>query len=287
LCGLSYPAFSAWIFSLLILAGVLVRGRVGRARWAVDATMLLAAVSIVLAKSRTPAAAFAVAVASYLAILWPLRRTLVVAVAAGCVLCFGLLVAEIYSGNSMDTVANLANLGRETESISNLTGRTEVWRALLPYIQARPWHGYGYESFWTPPRLQEFGASQGWAVPDAHNGFINLTLGLGLIGAALYSLILLLAMGRSLGRYFRGHSPDEAFACAALVLHTVNILSVATQMAPYLTSFVAMALIARLAFLEEPASPEDTACSSKACATVNLPGLPPGDQGQASPSTSR
>jgi len=44
----------------------------------------------------------------------------------------------------------LSTMGRE----SNLTGRTEIWAAVLPLVP-NPAVGAGFESFWLPPRLEK------------------------------------------------------------------------------------------------------------------------------------
>ena len=72
-----------------------------------------------------------------------------------------------------------------------LTGRTEFWPKVLEAIRQRPLLGYGYKGFWQPWQ----GASNpaawittraGWVAPHSHNGFLDLTIDLGLIGLLLF-----------------------------------------------------------------------------------------------------
>jgi len=87
-------------------------------------------------------------------------------------------------------VANYANwLGRD----NTLTGRTEVWAAVLPAREQRPLLGYGLGSFWTDARRLLYD------IPTAHNGYLDILLELGEAGLGLYA-IWLLSCARQLHR---------------------------------------------------------------------------------------
>jgi O-antigen ligase len=87
----------------------------------------------------------------------------------------------------------LLGLGRDP----TLSGRTTMWEVAIELIAKRPWLGYGYQGFW-----QEGGGAEviwkeeGYKPPHAHNGFINITLDLGLTGLFL----LLSTLGVTYGR---------------------------------------------------------------------------------------
>lgn len=69
-----------------------------------------------------------------------------------------------------------------------LTGRTTLWASAIEMIRMQPWLGYGYEAFWNDfdgPSAYVLRAVK-WYAPDAHNGFIELTLHLGLVGLTLF-----------------------------------------------------------------------------------------------------
>jgi O-antigen ligase len=77
----------------------------------------------------------------------------------------------------------------------NLTGRTEIWQALMPLV-ANPVLGTGFENFWFGPRVaQIWGAQNGitYGINEAHDGFLEVYLNLGLIGVSLIVAILLQA----------------------------------------------------------------------------------------------
>jgi len=73
-----------------------------------------------------------------------------------------------------------SSLGRET----TLTGRTEIWSFLLN-VGTDPLFGTGYGSFWLENRLESIVEKFGWMGNEAHNGYLELYLELGIIGVFL------------------------------------------------------------------------------------------------------
>jgi O-antigen ligase len=139
-------------------------------------------------------------------------------------------------------------LGRERNTLATLTGRLPVWQQCLPFIGQRPLRGYGYESFWTADRLITFAKTQGWALPDAHSGYVNLLLGVGIIGLLAYIVILILGFIRSISVYKRLRKIEYIFAGSSIIFLIMNIIVVGSQLDPYITSFVHMVIIAKLGF---------------------------------------
>lgn len=62
-----------------------------------------------------------------------------------------------------------------------LTGRTNIWQAVLASA-TNPWVGTGFETFWAGPRLESIWARTMPGLNQAHNGYIEVYLNLGLIG---------------------------------------------------------------------------------------------------------
>lgn len=82
-------------------------------------------------------------------------------------------------------------LGRD----DTLTGRTALWTAVVDSIKESPLVGYGFYGFWTG-----FNGAAGEIYPyidpytdivHAHNGFLEITLDLGIIGLLLFALHLI------------------------------------------------------------------------------------------------
>jgi len=72
-----------------------------------------------------------------------------------------------------------------------LTGRTEIWRFVIPDIFEKPWLGWGYLAFWVPdnPAAREISDSLLFDVPEAHNAVLELLLNVGLVGTAIVVLL--------------------------------------------------------------------------------------------------
>jgi len=76
-------------------------------------------------------------------------------------------------------------LGRDP----TLTDRTLIWNTVLS-IRTNPLVGTGYESFWLGPRLDRIWEITG-RVNEAHNGYLEVYLNLGLVGLSLLTGFLL------------------------------------------------------------------------------------------------
>jgi O-antigen ligase len=88
-------------------------------------------------------------------------------------------------GLGIDLIAVVAEMvGRKPD----LTGRTNIWNVVLG-AGTNPLLGAGYESFWLGPRLQWVWERAGM-VNQAHNGFLEVYLNLGLIGLLLLGIFL-------------------------------------------------------------------------------------------------
>jgi exopolysaccharide production protein ExoQ len=111
---------------------------------------------------------------------WPRARALYVYGLGSAALL--LLAAVVFSPEAV-----LNTMGRDT----SLTGRMPLWQAISGIIAERPFLGHGYSGFWdaTSPAVQDLWQRVGWQAPDAHNGYLDIMIQLGVVGAALYALI--------------------------------------------------------------------------------------------------
>ncbi len=71
-----------------------------------------------------------------------------------------------------------------------LTGRIPLWIVLLDKVSDKPWLGYGYNGFW-PSEIDDVQSQLLWSAGHAHNGFLEVALGLGLLGLLLLIFNLL------------------------------------------------------------------------------------------------
>jgi O-antigen ligase len=116
--------------------------------------------------------------------------------AVGIALALSILVGlNIFSVGSIyfEPVHSLLNA---VLTDSSFTGRDEVWQFAADHMLARPFTGYGFAAFWGTPGVV-YGPSGGesWAqtASHAHNGYLDLALTIGIPGAALVTLWLVIS----------------------------------------------------------------------------------------------
>ena len=108
-------------------------------------------------------------------------------------LWFGVVISAIAGYVFItDPEAVLIALGKDP----SLTGRTDIWAALMRDVAERPWTGFGYSAYWGIDSIPaEFiRLETQWPVPSAHNGWIDLLIQLGWPGAILTGGVVLLAL---------------------------------------------------------------------------------------------
>ncbi len=100
----------------------------------------------------------------------------------------------------------------------NFTRRRELWDLLVDRIQAHPTRGYGFFAYWDIPSL---------LVPrllvrsgSAHNSFMEVFLGLGIIGLAMFVPVMVFAVVQPLRDGWR-HFDGIAFMWVAVTLFAV------------------------------------------------------------------
>src|SRR5215831_1983404 len=64
---------------------------------------------------------------------------------------------------------------------ATIAGRGELWSDLLA-LRTNPIFGVGFESFWLGERLKTISESRWWHPNEAHNGYLEIYLDLGLVG---------------------------------------------------------------------------------------------------------
>jgi exopolysaccharide production protein ExoQ len=95
---------------------------------------------------------------------------------AGCLALGGAWVMTTASA------ALLPLLGRD----ATFTGRSGIWDAAIAGIKDSPVLGYGFHAFWTGPNSRSKVVYGVPVVQHAHNGMLELALGLGGLGVALF-----------------------------------------------------------------------------------------------------
>jgi O-antigen ligase len=112
---------------------------------------------------------------------WGKRHSTLVKVLIPACFCLYLILA--FGFNLSGELAS--QVGRDP----TLTDRTLIWNTVLSF-HTNPLFGTGYESFWLGSRLDKVWSVAGH-VNEAHNGYLEVYLNLGLIGAALLIAFLI------------------------------------------------------------------------------------------------
>jgi exopolysaccharide production protein ExoQ len=143
---------------------------------------------LVIANSSTAMVALAVGVSMVLALRVSAIRRHIGLLGFGMVI-LGAVGHTLFS--LTDTVAEA------TARDSTFTGRTGLWEAVLAE-PINPLLGVGYASFWLGERLWRFWALYPYSPPiQAHNGYLETYLNLGLVGVCLLALLLGAALNRA------------------------------------------------------------------------------------------
>ena len=123
-------------------------------------------------------------------VLYPFYQALSVKSLLGgaFVIFFSVLILFVLATVLMNIEAFFFLFGKDM----TLSLRVPFWIELFDYISMRPWFGYGYSSFWSDDLSfkSDIGKVVGIELGYAHNGWIEILLGLGIIGLLVVILIL-------------------------------------------------------------------------------------------------
>lgn len=188
---------------------------IGGRDWALAAAGLFLSSLLVLAtQSKTSLLCLILGVGT-IGGIWALRR-------GGAVLAvIGLWFAVVLGGAFamlviFDSGALLEALGKDP----TLTGRTDIWEALMRKVAERPWTGFGYQAFWGRDSIpaDQIRQETGWDVPSAHNGWIDLLVELGWPGAVLVGTLMASAFLGGLLRLGKDGVAEGWFSLAYLTV---------------------------------------------------------------------
>ena len=120
----------------------------------------------------------------------------------------------------VDVEGALAIAGRD----ATLTGRTALWGLVGDAIGQHPVLGYGYGVFWedTGPAAQYVNQFLDWLPGEAHNGFLDIALNLGVVGEIVFLTFLVVVVRRASQLFWRG---DDRYSAWPLMVTLCLIVS--------------------------------------------------------------
>ncbi|MFT7600159.1 MAG: exopolysaccharide production protein ExoQ [Acidimicrobiales bacterium] len=131
-----------------------------------------------------------------------------------------IVIAVLFVTVNLDIVAKV--LGRDV----TLTGRTELWGRLPPFLVEAVPVGSGFAAFWGPYLSpgHDLYLANSWLPVNAHNQLFDIWLDLGLVGAILYLLLLLQGVVRA-SRFVR-LVPGASGLLPLAIISAVTITSI-------------------------------------------------------------
>lgn len=108
---------------------------------------------------------------------------------------------------------------------SSLTGRTDIWDALIRSIKEKPILGYGYGVYWQDPLGPSYWVRESleWGVPSAHNGWMETWLSVGVVVVALFAVHFLITLILALDRIKKGGVETYWVVLSTLVFLIVSM----------------------------------------------------------------
>ena len=155
-----------------------------------------------------------------------------------------------------------ALLGRE-EQAESLTGRLPIWNELAPFASERFVLGYGYDSFWTPPRIDHVSNELQWPIREAHSAYLDMILSVGIVGLLILLTAVAFALYRAAERYLRTDEPTYGFLFGLLLFGLVNSGTESIMQMPLCVPFLVCCGMTQLALA--PQTPVATRLTSENC----------------------
>ncbi len=161
------------------------------------------------------------------------------------VVCCGIILVSVVTF----TLGGGKDLAHAMGRKANLSGRTVIWAALIP-AAPNAIIGAGFESFWLSRNVQIFQrtlAQEGWYHPEflneAHDGYLEVYLELGLVGVALLALILITGYRHAVAAYRLDRSLGGLLLAYVIASMAYNITEAGFRMLDPIWIFLLLAIV--------------------------------------------
>jgi O-antigen ligase len=107
---------------------------------------------------------------------------------------------------------------------ADLSGRTELWRKLIPAVSLHPLVGYGYGDFWGGASKEFYDLTRKieWVPMYSHNGYLEMVISLGIVGLILASLFLAKGLYQAILHADLGDSIQDLWPLAFLIFFLIH-----------------------------------------------------------------
>jgi O-antigen ligase len=165
-----------------------------------------------------------------------------------------LAVAAVYVASNAD--AFLRALGKD----ATLSGRIPLWTTLLAISSDHRWLGYGFNGFWAANSHSVWSIVR-WMPHEAHNGFMEILLQLGLTGLGIFALNTAIAIWRSMKLVARERTLESQWPLLMLSLILLSNIVGSNLILPndfMWVAYVALTVSTQRALQEEKVSERTT-----------------------------
>lgn len=246
--GTVHPNTQGSYCGILCLAAAALVGSSPRGRMLPLTLFAAAAALLLLTRSRSACAATAAALVAIVFLRSTPRIRLLTVIGGAWAASTVALACALWGTNPEDALGNAILLGRTDQSAS-LSGRIPLWHELLPYIENRPLVGYGYNSFWTQEHIADISEVSEWAIHTAHSVYVDTLLSVGLVGATLLFLIVMIGAWRLGAQYSATRDGGYAFLLGVLVFGAVGGVLESSFLQPMFIPLIAACGLFHAAFL--------------------------------------
>jgi exopolysaccharide production protein ExoQ len=242
--GNLHPNVQAPYCAMMALSAACLASQAKRGRGFLWALCLVGLGLMVLTKSRTVCGVFLAGTVVYSLIGAPWPKKLMAGTTILGIGCAAAFVALLLGWDLERHLVNMVLIGRQEDSEA-LSGRLPLWAALIPHWLEHPFLGHGYQTFWNPERIGGLSNSVQWTVSNGHSALLDTLLDLGLIGAALFVVAVIVGLRDVARRWFASRDIGYGFLFALLAGRTVIALLESAFLTP--TNFVSFILVCGLA----------------------------------------
>ncbi|MFC0632476.1 O-antigen ligase family protein [Brevundimonas balnearis] len=123
-------------------------------------------------------------------------------------------ISTYYVWTSADSILNA--LGRDT----TLTGRGLIWPAAIKFWATSPILGHGYQAAYLSPEGMPrymYGIGWRWLPSHSHNSYIDVMLGVGLLGLLTFAMGVITAAVRAIKSFRERTRPEVAWTLVAMI----------------------------------------------------------------------
>lgn len=246
LVGTQHPNTIGMNASILCLAAGLLAWQARYSRWLLALVFVFGFFVLLLSKSRTSLAAFLASALVVVLLKTPAQFRLMIGSLAVGFVCIAGIASNFANTQDIGEVTAAASLGR-SDNIGSLTGRLPLWNEMLKFADDHPLLGFGYGSFWSAKRIDDFSEKLLWEIPNGHNAYLDLLLNLGIVGLSLYAAWLLVMAITGTQRFLRDGGNGELFAVGLAVFLMIHALAESLILAQGIPSLLLLTCSARLA----------------------------------------